>query len=121
LRGLCRPEIQAPLPRRPTEFTLQHHPFNLKVVLHPLDSGLPLVLHEEPVRLFITCVLTPLVPDVIDDVSLQDLKNGGIESFFRSINPTAGFARFWPSRNVRAEKKARKRMNLLAAIWFAWI
>jgi hypothetical protein len=83
-----------PPPRRPTRFTLQHHPINLKVHLHPLDSGLPLVLHEEPVRLFITCVLTPLAPDVIDGLSLQDVKNGGIESIFRSINSTAGFGAF---------------------------
>jgi len=81
-------------PTSPNQIYPSASPFNLEVLLHPLDSGLPLVLHEEPVRLFITCVLTPLVPDVIDDLSLQDLENGGIESIFRSINPTAGFCAF---------------------------
>jgi len=37
----------------------------------------------------------------------------------RSI-PQQVLAHFLPSHNVRAEKKARKQMNLLAAIWFVF-
>jgi len=74
-------------PRRPTKFTLQHHPINLKVLLYPLDSGLPIVLHEETVRLFITCVLTPLIPDVIDAYYCKIFKMVGLKaSSDRSFN-----------------------------------
>ena len=41
-------------------------------------------------------------------------------SFNRSI-PQQVLEHFLPSPNVRAEKKARKRMNLLAAIWFVFV
>ena len=40
-------------------------------------------------------------------------------SSYRSI-PQQVRAQFLPSRNIGAEKQARKQMNLLAAIWFVF-
>jgi hypothetical protein len=48
------------------------------------------------------------------------LKMVGLKASSDRLIQRQASARFGPSRNVRAEKKARKRMNPLAAIWFVF-